>query len=256
MKHESHHTNDSGLDAVLFDLYGTLVDLSVDEDSEEVWTKISSHLGMGKDAETASGTRDWYRRLCAEVAEQESDESILPRVFNTMLSESLGRGPNPEEIRGFAEHFRRTSRTRLEVRSFVRPLIEWLGEVGVRYAIVSNTESLLSEVDLMDSGLSSLFHVVVMSSDVGASKPDKIPFTTALDQLQVPPERALMVGDNLRDDIAGADHAEMRSVWLTRDPHPLVEIDAPRSCIGVSTPELAGIRSLIKPLIKARVLQP
>lgn len=61
-------------------------------------------------------------------------------------------------------------------------------------------------------GLGDLLEIVVASGDVGSVKPAPIPFTTALDRLNIRPEEALYVGDNWLADIQGAKRLGMQAV--------------------------------------------
>ena len=64
-------------------------------------------------------------------------------------------------------------------------------------------------------GLSPYLTTVVMSFEYGVCKPAAKVFRTACDQLGVPPERTLMVGDNPLTD-AGAVDAGMYVFLLPR----------------------------------------
>ncbi len=62
--------------------------------------------------------------------------------------------------------------------------------------------------------------VAVFSPEVGARKPDAAIFRHALGRLGVSPERALMVGDRLREDVGGAaalGMATCQALWFEAD---------------------------------------
>jgi len=68
-------------------------------------------------------------------------------------------------------------------------------------------------------GLDALVDGVVSSRDVGARKPDAVFYRAALLRagragLPLAPERAVMVGDSWHNDVAGAQAAGLRTVWL------------------------------------------
>ncbi len=70
-------------------------------------------------------------------------------------------------------------------------------------------------------GLYELFDAYAISGEVGVTKPDPLMFTHALAQLGIGPEeyhRVIMVGNNLRRDIAGANRLGLISVWLDWSP--------------------------------------
>lgn len=66
-------------------------------------------------------------------------------------------------------------------------------------------------------GLPERFSFLVFSQDHGIEKPDRRLFEIALTQAGCVPQELLHVGDSLRNDVAGAQGAGVRSVWLNRD---------------------------------------
>jgi len=69
-------------------------------------------------------------------------------------------------------------------------------------------------------GLKDRFDLVIMAQDVGVQKPDKKIFEIAASQANFKLANLLHVGDSLESDVAGANHAGAKSVWLNRDDRP------------------------------------
>lgn len=65
-------------------------------------------------------------------------------------------------------------------------------------------------------GLENRLDFVVFSQDCGFRKPGKRIFEIACDRSRCDPHEAVHVGDSLENDVAGANAAGMRSVWLNR----------------------------------------
>merc|ERR1712008_149961 len=61
---------------------------------------------------------------------------------------------------------------------------------------------------------SGLFEFAVSAVDAGASKPDNRPFLLAAEKAGVPCSSMIYVGDNYDKDVAGAQNAGMRAVWV------------------------------------------
>ncbi len=61
--------------------------------------------------------------------------------------------------------------------------------------------------------LSEIFEVILVSGQLGISKPDPRIFDVALEGLRVAPEDAIMVGNSLEHDHQGAINAGIRFVW-------------------------------------------
>jgi len=63
-----------------------------------------------------------------------------------------------------------------------------------------------------------LFDAIVVSSEIGARKPDARIFIAALKTLSIKPEEAVFVSDELAEDLVGAKGLGMITVWL-KNPH-------------------------------------
>lgn len=96
-----------------------------------------------------------------------------------------------------------------------------LAELSRSYALglVTNGASCLQREKLRASGLSDYFDVVVVSAEVGARKPDRSVFGAAVLKLGVAND-AVMIGDNVENDVNGALAAGLQAVWLNRAGRP------------------------------------
>ncbi len=70
--------------------------------------------------------------------------------------------------------------------------------------------------DLVQIGLAPLFRVSLAAHSFGSAKPDPALFHAACDALAVAPAEAVYVGDDLQLDVAGAQAAGLRAVWMNR----------------------------------------
>jgi putative hydrolase of the HAD superfamily len=94
-----------------------------------------------------------------------------------------------------------------------------LDALAARYslALVTNGASCLQREKLAASGLADRFDAVVAGGDVGIGKPDPAIFERALALVGASPGDAVMVGNDLDKDIAGAVGAGIRAIWVNRD---------------------------------------
>jgi putative hydrolase of the HAD superfamily len=92
------------------------------------------------------------------------------------------------------------------------PLVKARAKVG----IVSNNLLEEQQEKLRQCGLDRFVDVLVVSEDVGISKPDPRIFHIALERLGCPAAEAVMVGDSWSADVAGARAAGIRAVWFNR----------------------------------------
>ena len=94
-----------------------------------------------------------------------------------------------------------------------RELVE---ELAPRFSlgIVSNGLADVQYTKLDAIGVRSAFECVVLSEDVGVSKPDPRIFHHTLSLLSLSPDEALYVGDSFDNDIVGALEVGMQACWF------------------------------------------
>lgn len=84
----------------------------------------------------------------------------------------------------------------------------------VKVAIITNGSTQRQKAKIINTNLNSCFDKIIISEEVGFSKPDKRIFELALIELNVQPEDTLFVGDDLEKDIGGCQNANMKGVWF------------------------------------------
>lgn len=114
-----------------------------------------------------------------------------------------------------AEMFQRARRARHMVFPDVVPVLERLRE-SRRVALVTNGAPDVQREKIAASGLTGYFDAIVVSGELGIGKPEPRIFAHALGLVGAQPEAALMVGDNLWRDVAGAQRVGMRAIWINR----------------------------------------
>lgn len=86
-----------------------------------------------------------------------------------------------------------------------------------RLGIFSNAGDDKDVQDLIESfGIRSYFDFILTSAACFYRKPHPRTFELSLAHWNATPEEAVMIGDNLEADIAGAKQAGMMAIWLTR----------------------------------------
>jgi len=90
---------------------------------------------------------------------------------------------------------------------------------GIRVGLISNTHRCLASFE-SHFELDGLIAVTVSSSEHGFMKPHPRIFQAALDRMQVRADQAVMVGDSLTHDVAGARLVGMRAILLARGGAP------------------------------------
>jgi putative hydrolase of the HAD superfamily len=198
------------LRAVLFDLDETLTDRgqSIDQFVPRFIEHFKNQL-IRHDFETirlaiAEGDGGGY-------ATRESLAQVLRQTLPWRLT------PTTEDLIAF---WRQTfPRCNVE-RHGVTPTLRRLGQMGQKLGVISNGMIGSQYVKLETMRIRSLFSAILISEEVGISKPDPRIFHLALEGLQVTASEAIFVGDNPVLDIAGASAVGIRGVWLNSEGKP------------------------------------
>jgi putative hydrolase of the HAD superfamily len=145
--------------------------------------------------------------------ELDHDEEIWIRFTEDIIHGMGGSGP---EVSGLAIEIVKAweHSTNFELYDDVPPVLRELRRRGLKIGLVSNTSRDMARfIDTfsleVDAWISSGSH--------GKVKPSPSIFLAVLDQLEVAPEQAAMVGDSLDDDVEGARSLGMRAFLVDRD---------------------------------------
>lgn len=95
------------------------------------------------------------------------------------------------------------------------PVLLQLREKGCKLGIITNGIAVKQWEKLIRLGLNHFFHAVVISESYGVSKPSRELYEIALREMGVDAKDAVMVGDKIDVDIAGAKDAGFRTVWIS-----------------------------------------
>lgn len=180
------------IEAVVFDLYGTLIRLESD-------------------------TRPYYRlaRLIRPDAPGEAVRRslLVPSVGIGDFAARLGGDP-PSETASLEEDLRQDL---LSACLFddVLEMLSSLREQGCKLGLISNLASPYKE-PYRRCGLAPFFDVSLFSCDVGCRKPEPLVFTLMADALACDPACILMIGDSRGSDYDGAIAAGMAALQLCR----------------------------------------
>lgn len=231
--------------AVIFDLYNTLVDIEIDEDSPEFWKVIEDHLARYGSNLKGEDLKSLYQELCRQIKGNVlKGQSVLEILFPRYFHIATGHQADFGKLFHLVSVFRRASRKKIVIRDYALPLLRRLKSKGYQLAIISNTEAMFTKVDLEDIGIANKFDAIVLSSDVGAEKPDPKPFLNCLASLDLPPGQAVYVGDDFSADIIGANEVGIRSI-LMQDDKQGFENMLPESCLGIVSSSGKGIYKII-----------
>ena len=89
--------------------------------------------------------------------------------------------------------------------------LDTLAELAANYTLAALTNG---NADFERLGLDEYFSFGYCAADVRAKKPDPAMFKRALDHAAVQPSEAVHIGDNVVDDVQGAQAAGMATIWV------------------------------------------
>lgn len=227
----------SQLQAVLFDLGDTLVDLGEGRGSYEA--RLQVRVGHVYDVLAARGLALPPRaEFCAALAE-ESEAQYQAAVAKqqglsifTVMRRFLRRHGLPAGkavVDAASEAYCTGADTApAPLRPGALTMLAELQSWGVRLGAISNTvqPTRFMLPALARRGLASFFEVLLLSSEAGCAKPHPAIFRQALDALGVAPAYAVYVGDRLLPDVAGPQAIGMRAILIEVDhraeTHPTI----------------------------------
>lgn len=136
------------------------------------------------------------------------------RAIFAQAFERLGLSPEGELVREVADAY--SSEREAHVAPFPGAL-EALAELrgrGHRLGLLTNGGARLQRAKLERYDLARFFDAVRIEGEVGVGKPEREAFAGALEALGAAGEPAMMIGDDLDADVAGASKAGLATVWV------------------------------------------
>jgi len=195
--------------AVIFDLFGTLVDMFPLQDYESMLSEMADILSVSPE----DFTRLWIETV------NERFTGVLPTIESNIehicqiLGISLGTSQTTAAARIRYEFTRRLFTPRLNT---IETLIQ-LKEAGCKIGLISDCSS---EIPLLwpNTPFASVVDAPIFSCAVGFTKPDPHIYWLACKRLAIVPQDCLYVGDGGSHELTGASQIGMHTV-LIRTPY-------------------------------------
>lgn len=220
--------------AVLFDVDDTLLDFQTG--NRNAVNRLMDELGYDDpdryDQYEAINLKCWRELEAGLLTQNQLKLARFVRFFD--------RYPAPGDPKWAAERFVEL----LGRQSILLPYaLETVAKIARKLpvAIVTNGITDIQRSRLALSPLKDYVTEVVISEEVGVSKPRPGIFEIALDRLGVKAGEALMVGDGVNSDIRGANNALIDACWVNPEGKALPEgihaayiIDDIRRCVDIA----------------------
>jgi putative hydrolase of the HAD superfamily len=203
----------SRYDAVIFDLFGTLVDNFAIEEYTSMMGGMASEL----DADKEEFVRHWVGTF------QERASGTFASTEENILHVTRSMQLQPSEAQIAQARLLRWEFTRkwLEPRTDAIETLVQLRQMGLNIGLISDCSSEVPGI-WSATPFAPFFDVTIFSCSVSMCKPDPRIYALASQQLAVDPARCLYVGDGGSRELTGAHRAGMYPVMI-RASH---EIDA------------------------------
>ena len=204
---------------LIFDLYGTLVDIHTDE-NDLAWEKTALYFGYYGAVCTGAELRAAFEReMSRREAQAGQSYEMFPDIpFDAVLAELLrnfGVTENTDALAlNAAQVFRLTATEYLRLYDGVKDALAALRKAGYRLWLLSNAQRAFTAYELRALGLTACFDGIWLSSDYQCRKPDLRFFRAPLEQMHLDPQHCLMIGNDRETDIAGARAAGISTLYM------------------------------------------
>jgi putative hydrolase of the HAD superfamily len=203
---------------ILFDLYGTLIDIETDESLEEIYRGIAHYLTYQGVYLHRWEVRDRYYQIMKQQREESGEEYPeidVEAIWNTFLEqEGIKAAPARRDLVRILVHlYRGISRKRLQLFPDVKRVLDDL-QPHYRMAVISDAQPGYALPEIKAVGLDGYFDPILISADYGFRKPDARLFAKSLDILKLTPAEVIYVGNDMYRDIYGASRLGIKTLFV------------------------------------------
>ena len=198
----------------LFDLDQTLLDFHASE--YKALGIVLRKNGLSFSDEIYRAFKAYNKSLWLELEKGTiSRIELFTKRFRDVFSRCEGdaSGLDPLEVN---DDFIRTMSVNGVLMDGALPFVEQVkGNIpDARIYIASNGATINAKGRIASTGLDRYIDGLVISEDVGVTKPDAAFFDICLERIGEPASSCIMIGDSLSSDMLGAKNASLDSVWF------------------------------------------
>ena len=226
---------------LIFDLYGTLVDIHTEED-DTVWEKCAIYFGFYGAHYTGEELKSAFE-TAMEQQEAEAGQSYecFPDIPFEQVMAQLFRDKGVQENAdtlgiNAAQLFRICSIEYIRLYPKVLEALAALRAKGCRLWLLSNAQRMFTAYELRHLGLGNQLDGIYISSDYGCRKPDVRFYKALVKEQNLDVTNCLMIGNDRETDIAGAKKIGMDTLYMHTNLTPADQREADPAL----SPEIAG----------------
>ncbi|MBO5031359.1 MAG: HAD family hydrolase [Lachnospiraceae bacterium] len=208
----------------IFDLYGTLLDIHTDEYSKNFFKKYAKWLrrqGFSFEWKHFRGLyttiEKEHRDKAAQAGRYIKPEIQIEAVFQEVFAAN-GYDITEEQTTFLCESFRKISLIYLSLFPDTLACLEGLKKAGKKIYLLSNAQRSFTWQELEMTGLVPYFDGILISSDENCMKPDPEFYNICCERYRLDKEQSVMIGNELKSDMAGAKAAGIDGFYINRYP--------------------------------------
>jgi putative hydrolase of the HAD superfamily len=207
----------------IFDLYGTLVDISTNENSAYLWKKMQEFYSFYGAKYSALELKKEYNRLCKEeekkLRQYDYPEIKVEYVFQKMF-ENKGVTIDIEKSKIVGQFFRIISTKYVQLYDDTIEVLELLKKKNKKIYLLSNAQRIFTYYEMEHLDIIKYFDGILYSSDESCRKPSTEFYNRVLDKYKLEKAESIMIGNDWISDIEGANMAGLDSVYLHTNISP------------------------------------
>ena len=215
---------------IIFDLYGTLIDIRTDEFSLDFWRKAVQIFATNGASFSPNELRSSYTKYVKRAMRHERlkhptykhvDIDLL-QVFRRLYQDK-GINADVTRLRDTAHRFRKDSTLMIGLYDGVIELLEGLKQAGKKIYLLSNAQESFTIPEMEELGILPYFDGIMISSEEKVCKPQRQFFEKLLDRYSLDPKECLMVGNDKNSDMGGAKSAGIDGLYIHQEISPEVK---------------------------------
>lgn len=216
---------------LVFDLYGTLVDIHTEE-NDLVWEKTAIFFGFYGAHYTGMELKAAFQASMAarEAKEGQTYECFPDIPFEEVMADLFRAKGITENVDALgiqaAQLFRISSIEYIKLYPHVLQALAALRKKGYRLWLLSNAQAIFTAYELRHLGLEEAFDGIYLSSDYRCRKPDIRFFRALMEDRELDPANCLFIGNDRNTDIAGAKNAGMATLYMHTELTPWDQAEA------------------------------
>ena len=244
--------------AVLLDLYGTLVDIHTNERDPKVWEIMAKRYTRRKAPWNPQEMEEAFFATISDLEKRALEncgnapdacpeidiEKVFKLLYNQRHQYDPHLRPSSQNLRSrgarrFGFFFRKASTEYIRLYDGAASFLKDLRDVADKVILLTNAQSLFVRQEMQNLGIFNLFDALYISSEWMRKKPDPYFYHIPLQIHHLDPARTVMIGNDAICDVQGAQAAGLHTVYLRTNLSP--EEPLPQADLCVEGPDYDAI---------------